>query len=99
MKPERLTNERLAQLGEELPGWEIKGGSQLSCAFAFPSYLDGIEFVRQVAMVAESIDHHPDLEVGWRKVMVWLSTHTVGGLTELDVELARRVDAIFKHQF
>ena len=60
--------------------------------FQFPSYLAGIEFVRALAEEAEVMNHHPDLSVGWRKVTVSLSTHSAGGITGLDFELAEKAD-------
>ena len=98
MKRERLTNEELNQLGETLPGWSVENGSELTRPFGFGTYLQGIEFVQRLALVAEAMDHHPDLEVGWRRVRVRLSTHSAGGITELDVELARKAEAIFEGQ-
>ena len=61
--------------------------------FKFSSYLAGIDFVSRLAHAAEAMNHHPDLFVGWRKVTVRLSTHSAGGLTLLDLDLARRADA------
>ncbi len=93
MKREPLTEAELERLPETLPGWAVEG-KELTRTFAFASYLDGIEFVRRLALAAEEMNHHPDLLVGWRKVTVRLSTHSAGALTELDVELARRASAL-----
>lgn len=93
MKREPLTEAELAQLSQTLPGWTVEG-AELVRAFAFPSYLEGIEFVRRLALAAEALNHHPDLLVGWRRVTVRLTTHSAGALTALDVELARRATAL-----
>jgi 4a-hydroxytetrahydrobiopterin dehydratase len=93
MKQEALTEEELEQLPRLLPGWALEG-RELEKAFAFPSYLAGIEFVRKLAVAAEEMNHHPDLRVGWRKVTVRLSTHSAGAVTALDVELARKAEAL-----
>ena len=77
-----------------LPEWSLKG-KEISRNFRFPSYMAGIAFVNEVARVAEAADHHPDIFVGWRTVMLSLSTHSKGGLTNLDFELARKADALF----
>jgi 4a-hydroxytetrahydrobiopterin dehydratase len=53
-----------------------------------------IELVRQVADIAEEMNHHPDMDIRWRKVRFALSTHDAGGVTSLDIELARRIDAL-----
>lgn len=62
--------------------------------FKFDKYLDGINFVNKVAKLAESEGHHPDLEVGYAKVMVNLWTHAVGGLSENDFILAAKIDQV-----
>ncbi len=74
--------------------WSLKG-REISRDFRFPSYMAGIAFVYDMARVAEEANHHPDIFVGWRTVTLSLSTHSKGGLTTLDFELARKADAIF----
>lgn len=92
MKPERLTEAAVSAALDTLPGWAVDG-AELVKEYRFPGYLDGIDFVRRLAVEAEAMDHHPDLRVGWRRVQVRLTTHSTGGLTMLDLELARRSDA------
>ena len=53
-----------------------------------------IAVVDRVAEVAEEMDHHPDIDIRWRRLTFRLSTHSAGGVTELDAELARRIDEI-----
>ncbi len=93
MKPELLSESAVQQQVTTLPGWQVEG-TELVKEFRFTSYLAGIEFVRRVAVLAESMNHHPDLLVGWRKVTVRLSTHSAGGLTRLDFELAGQISAV-----
>ncbi len=93
MKPELLDDAAIQQSLAHLPGWEV-AGNELVKEFKFTSYLAGIEFVRQVAQMAEAMNHHPDLLVRWRKVEVRLTSHSAGGLTRLDVELAGKIAAI-----
>ncbi len=93
MKPELLSESAVQQQMTTLPGWQVEG-AELVKEFRFTSYLAGIEFVRQVAVLAEALNHHPDLLVGWRKVTVRLSTHSAGGLTRLDFELAGQIIAV-----
>jgi 4a-hydroxytetrahydrobiopterin dehydratase len=59
-----------------------------------PTFLAGVELVRQVAEVAEGMDHHPDIDIRWRKVTFALSTHDAGGITVLDLEQARAIDGL-----
>ncbi|MDZ4289079.1 MAG: 4a-hydroxytetrahydrobiopterin dehydratase [Prosthecobacter sp.] len=76
-----------------LPGWAVEGAA-LFKTYAFPTYLDGIHFVDRLALVAEKANHHPDLQVGWRKVKVALSTHSQGGITVLDIGLAQEAERV-----
>lgn len=88
MKPELLNEAAIQQALTKLPGWRVEGW-ELIKEFQFPSYLAGIEFVNKVAPLAEAMNHHPDLYVGWGKVTIRISTNSAGGLTALDLELAR----------
>ena len=60
--------------------------------FEFSSYLDGIEFVNEVANLSEQENHHPDITVGYCKVTISLTTHDAGSLTEKDYKLAKLID-------
>lgn len=93
MKPELLSESAVQQQLTTLPGWQVEV-SVLVKEFRFTSYLAGIEFVRRVAVLAEAMNHHPDLLVGWRKVTVRLTTHSAGGLTRLDFELAGQITLV-----
>ena len=64
----------------------------ISRTFEFPAFMDGIAFVQRVAEAAERADHHPDVDIRWRKVTCALSTHDRGGVTELDIDLARKMN-------
>lgn len=76
-----------------LSGWTESNG-KIERTFGFDNYLDGIAFASAVGFLAESLDHHPDLEIGWRKVRVSMNTHSVEGLSPYDFELARRIDGL-----
>jgi 4a-hydroxytetrahydrobiopterin dehydratase len=93
MKRELLSEEALQAALATLPGWHL-AGRELMREFRFDSYLAGIKFVNQVAQEAEALNHHPDLLVGWRKVIVSMTTHSAGGLTGLDVTLAGNISAV-----
>ena len=88
-----LEPEEIESLLVELPGWS-GDRSGLRRAFAAPGFLDGIRMVGDVADVAEDMNHHPDIDIRWRTVTFVLVTHSAGGVTELDAELARRITAI-----
>jgi len=93
MKPELLNDTAIQAALAKLPGWQVEG-HELVKVFQFASYLAGIEFVQQVARLAEEKNHHPYLLVRWRKVTVHLATHSAGGLTKLDFELAEKISAL-----
>jgi len=76
-----------------LPGWSRRGAS-LQKTYTFSAFMDGIEFVRRVAEAAEAADHHPDLDIRYTKILATLSTHSAGGITQKDLELARRMDQL-----
>jgi 4a-hydroxytetrahydrobiopterin dehydratase len=75
------------------PGWSVAGNA-LVRTVEFGSFLTAVRFVGELAPVAERMDHHPDLRLSWRTVELSLSTHSAGGLTGLDLELAHELDAI-----
>ena len=66
--------------------------STITKTFEFNSYLDGIDFVNEVANLAEQENHHPDIEIGYCKVTISLKTHDAGGLTDKDYKLAKLID-------
>lgn len=75
------------------PGWSVADGALLRTV-EFSSFGTAVRFITELAPVAERLDHHPDLRLSWRTVELSLSTHSAGGLTALDLELARELDAI-----
>lgn len=93
MAPERLTDE---QIDQRLEGsdWE-RDGDAISRELKLRDFDDAIGFVNKVAAAAEQYDHHPDILVhGWNRVRLTLSTHSAGGLTELDFAMAGRFDEL-----
>jgi 4a-hydroxytetrahydrobiopterin dehydratase len=80
-------------LRELAPGWSV-AGTALVRTVEFDSFLTAVRFIGELAPVAERLDHHPDLRLSWRTVELSLSTHSEGGLTGLDLELAGELDAI-----
>ncbi len=89
-----LTPEALKQFLAEHPEWKHEGG-MLRRTYEAPSFLEGIEFVNRVAKAAEAADHHPDIDIRWRKVTLALVTHDAGGLTWRDSKLAAEADTLF----
>lgn len=76
-----------------LNGWAREDGA-LRRSVTFASFLDGINAVRRVGEAAERADHHPDIDIRWRTVNFALVTHSEGGITDKDVDLARQIDGL-----
>jgi 4a-hydroxytetrahydrobiopterin dehydratase len=75
----------------QLDGWERKGDAIVR-QFKFDDFQGSVDFVNRITPPAEEMNHHPDLEISWNTVTVSLSTHSEGGLTGNDFELAQRID-------
>lgn len=76
-----------------LRDWRAEGGA-IHRSYVFSDFRDAISFVVRIAFEAEAEDHHPDLDVRYRRLEVAISTHDAGGITEKDFALARRIDEI-----
>ena len=74
-----------------LQGWSRKG-DVLTRTYQFRNFAQAMEFVNRVASLAESANHHPDIDIRYSKVTLTLSTHDAGGITSNDVSLAREID-------
>lgn len=92
-----LTHGRAEELLRELSGWsltQIKGKAGLTKTFSFKGFMPGVELVDKIADVAEQEGHHPDLLLSYGRLVVDLTTHAAGGLTENDFILAAKIDRI-----
>jgi 4a-hydroxytetrahydrobiopterin dehydratase len=92
-RPEKLPDAVVASALDALPGWS-RIGDVISKTFACPGFPDAIAFVVRIGFLAEHANHHPDLDVRWRNVTVALTTHDASGLTELDLDLARKIEEV-----
>ena len=91
---EPLDDDQLRALVERLPAWQVVDGRLIRDVEA-PTFSAAIEWVVMIAQAAEAMDHHPDIDIRWRRLHLELSTHSAGGrVTDLDVALAERIDAI-----
>ena len=89
--PRLLSATELHAALAERPHWRVRGGVLVRSVEA-PTYAAGIALVDAVAAVADEVDHHPDIDIRWTTVTFRLSTHSAGGITALDVELAGAID-------
>lgn len=76
----------------------VNEGTSLRRSVTSPTFMGAIELINRVAIVAEEMDHHPDIDIRWRTVTFVLSTHSAGMLTDRDFQLAQRIDALIKLQ-
>lgn len=90
---DRLSDDDIAKRLESLAGWTVDDG-MLAREFVFDSYGRGVMFATACGHLADDLNHHPDLFIGYQKVRVALVTHDAGGLTAYDFEMARRIQAI-----
>lgn len=86
-----LTDEEIRAAMADLPGWEL-GDGEISREFRLDSFAGAITFVVRLSYAAEAANHHPDLDIRYSRVGVTLSTHSEGGVTAKDLELARTIE-------
>ncbi|HEX5182796.1 MAG TPA: 4a-hydroxytetrahydrobiopterin dehydratase [Allosphingosinicella sp.] len=88
-----LTDAERDEALQGLPGWSWDGEAKaIRRTFEFRDFSEAFAFMTRVALAAEKADHHPDWSNGWNRVDVALSTHSEGGVTAKDVDLARQMD-------
>ena len=86
----RLSDEEIDQRLSELAGWEREGDA-IKRVFKLDDFKGSVDFVNRLTPEAEDMNHHPDLAISWNEVTVTITTHSEGGLTANDFELARRI--------
>ena len=89
----RLTDEEIDQRLSELDGWE-RDGDAIKRAFKLDDFKGSVDFVNRLTAEAEDMNHHPDLAISWNEVTVTITTHSEGGLTSNDFELAGRIEGV-----
>ena len=89
----RLSDEEIEERLSGLEGWE-RDGDAIRKTFEGKDFMSSVGLVDRLAPVAEEMNHHPDLEISWNRVTVILSTHSEGGLTSNDFELASSIDEL-----
>lgn len=94
---ERLSAEARKQALDGIPGWtEVPGRDAIGTTFVFKDFNEAFGFMTRAALVAEKMDHHPEWRNVYKTVEVALSTHDAGGVTTLDIELAKAMNAMAK---
>ena len=88
-----LTSQQVtAELGTT-PGWDVADG-QLTRTVTRKDFRDALLYVNAIGYLAEQASHHPDIAISWNKVTLTLSTHSAGGLTQADLDLAAEIDGL-----
>ncbi len=93
-RPSLLSEAELTEHLQDIPLWR-RDGATVVREIQASNFAAAIGVVNAIALLAETMDHHPDLFVyGWNKLRITLSTHDQGGLTILDIQLAKKIDAL-----
>lgn len=87
---ERLSPAAIATYLPTLPGWQTDG-QQLTCTYRFANFVEAVNFVSALVEPAEAAAHHPDIAIAYSRVSLSLTTHDAGGITTLDISLARTI--------
>ena len=88
-----LTEDEIASGLAGLSGWAVEKG-MLTRKYTFANFAESLSFVNRVGEIAESMDHHPDITFGWGYAQVSTTTHNRGGITDIDFDLASKIDAL-----
>ena len=89
----RLSDHQIAEALKSMPEWD-RQGDQITRVFTFDTFMEGIEFVDQVAEAAEDMDHHPDIDIRYTNIRIALSSHDVGGISDRDFRLAGHISEL-----
>jgi 4a-hydroxytetrahydrobiopterin dehydratase len=88
-----LSEDEIQERLEGVPAWQ-REGEAIKREFKFDDFQGSVDFVNRITPPAEEMNHHPDIAISWNRVELTLSTHSQGGLTENDFELAGRIDSL-----
>lgn len=93
MSVEKLPEAVLTSEVAKLSGWTVENG-KLHKSYKFGDFVEAFGFMTKVAIVSEKMDHHPELFNVYNRVVIDLTTHDAGGISHLDLELAKKIDAL-----
>jgi len=88
-----LTEAEIAARLADVLKW-TRLGNAITRSWEFEDFAEALAFINKVGALAEAMNHHPDIVNSWNKVTLTLTTHDRGGLTDLDFELAKKIDAL-----
>ncbi|HEY7227170.1 MAG TPA: 4a-hydroxytetrahydrobiopterin dehydratase [Nitrososphaeraceae archaeon] len=93
VKYKKLTEHELDEKVKAMKGWELKNG-KLEKSFRFSNFVEAFGFMTRIALEAEKINHHPEWSNVYNTVIIRLSTHDAGGITDFDIKLANIIDSL-----
>jgi len=93
MATDKLSQDQLIALTQELPDWKLEEG-QLVRHYSFKDFIAAMAFVNRVADLAEAAGHHPDIDIRYNRVKLALVSHEAGGITAYDAQMARNLSQI-----
>ena len=93
MPKEKLTNKEITTAIAQLPEWKLIDG-KLNRAFKFQNFVEAFSFIIKVAFAADKLEHHPEIFNVYNRVVIDLATHDVDGISALDIELAKKINAL-----
>ena len=96
MKPYLIQNEGLKELVAIIPGWK-NISNHIEREFNFENFIEAFSFMTKIALICEKHNHHPNWENVYSKVIIKLSTHDLGGITNLDQTIASEINEIFSN--
>jgi 4a-hydroxytetrahydrobiopterin dehydratase len=91
----KLSDSKILHELKYLNGW-TRQKNEIKKRFEFEDFVQAMGFVNSVALYAERVNHHPDLNIRWNKVLLVLSTHSEGGITQKDITLAKNIESLLK---
>ncbi len=93
MKASLLDQQEIISLPKQLPGWEVKA-SVLRREWKFSNFVEAFGFMTKVALLAEAMNHHPEWHNVYANLTIEFTTHDLGGLSNLDVQMAKEIDTL-----
>ena len=93
MPQQKMTDKEITDAITKLPEWKVVD-AKLNRSFQFDDFVQAFAFMTKVAIVAEKMNHHPEIFNVYNRVVIDLTTHDVGGIGPLDIELAKKIDAL-----
>jgi len=88
-----IAQSNIKEMMKRIPEWETNKKS-IERTFEFDDFNQAVDFVNAVAEITDEEEHHPDIDIRWNKVRLVLSTHSEGGLTDLDFQVAEKIDTL-----